>query len=237
VNVIDLVDQEASLPRRVGREVERVFEAIVEEIASGIISPGSKLNGTELARRFGCSRGPLREAFRRLEERKLVHCTPNAGARVVSHSPQEVIETYEVREALEGMAAGLAARHMTDEEIKALRVAYEAEVGRGHSGDYHNDFHVHIVRGSHNTRLARKLNEDHYAMFRMWRMNFPWLQRGGDRTWVDHRRILEAIELRDEESAELLMRRHIRRLREQSIENLCRLGLGDSIDHKRRRGS
>ena len=223
-------------PRRMGREVERVFDSIINEITSGSLSPGTKLNGPELAKRFGCSRGPVREAFRRLEERKLIHCTPNAGARVVEHTPQEVIEAYEIREALEGLAARLAARHMSDAEVTELREGFEAEVARGRSGGYHNDFHMQIVRGSHNGRLARQLNEEYYAVFRMWHLSFSWLQRGGDNTWVDHRRILEAIELRDDESAELLMRRHIRRLRIQSIENLGRLGLGDTIDAVRRRG-
>ena len=219
-----------------GREVERVFDSIINEITSGTLSPGTKLNGPELAKRFGCSRGPVREAFRRLEERKLIHCTPNAGARVVEHTAQEVIEAYEIREALEGMAARLAARHMTETEVKELREGFEAEVARGRSGGYQNDFHMQIVRGSHNGRLTRQLNEEYYAVFRMWHLSFSWLQRGGDNTWVDHRRILEAIELRDDESAELLMRRHIRRLRIQSIENLGRLGLGDAIDAVRRRG-
>lgn len=226
---------ESPPPRRVGREVERVFESIIDEITSGALPPGTKLNGHELALRFGCSRGPVREAFRRLEERKLVHCTPNAGARVVEHTPQEVIEAYEIREALEGMAARLAARHMSDAELAELRQCFEAEVARGRSGGFRSDFHMQIVHGCHNGRLMRQLNEEYYAVFRMWHLSFTWLQRGGDNTWVDHRRILEAIELRDDESAELLMRRHIKRLRVQSIENLGRLGLGDTIDEVRRR--
>jgi DNA-binding GntR family transcriptional regulator len=219
-----------------GREVERIFENIINDITSGALPPGTKLNGPELARRFGCSRGPVREAFRRLEERKLIQCTPNAGARVVEHTPQEVIEAYEIREALEGLAARLAAQHMSDAELLELRQSFEAEVARGRSGGFRNDFHMQIVRGSHNERLMRLLNEEYYAVFRMWHLSFPWLQRGGDNTWVDHRRILEAIELHDDESAELLMRRHIRRLRIQSIENLRRSGLADSIDPVRRRG-
>lgn len=227
-------DVDLPSPRREGREVERIFDTIIEEIISGLITPGTKLNGPDLARRFGCSRGPVREAFRRLEERQLVQCTPNAGARVVLHTPQEVIETYEVREALEGLAARLAARHMTDEERRDLRAAYDAELAGNRPKDFRQDFHMIIVRGSHNDRLKRQVALGNYSNFHMWHMLFPWLQRGGESTRSDHRRILEAIELRDEESAELLMRRHIRRLRLQSIENLREIGLGQTLDENRR---
>jgi DNA-binding GntR family transcriptional regulator len=231
---VDTANLDETMLRRDGRAVERVFDTLLEEILSGAVAPASKLNGPDLALRFGCSRGPVREALRRLEERQLVRCTPNAGAHVVSHTPQQVIEAYEAREALEGMAARLAARHMTADERAAMRAAFEAEKARGDTREYHKDFHVHIVHGSHNSRLVQGLSEDLFRVFRMWRANFPWLQWGGEDTWVDHRRILEAIELGDEDSAEMLMRRHIRRLRLDSIAGLRHMGLEHTIDAGRR---
>ena len=200
-----------------------MFETIVDEIVSGVMPPGMKLNEPDLARRFGISRGPLREAIRRLEERQLVHCTPNAGARVVVHSPEEIIETYELREAIEGMAARLAALNMTDEEVVELRRIFEEETARGRSAGYPRDFHMHIVLGSHNRRLARIINEDFYQLLKLWRSQCGWLRFGSEESWRDHQRILEAIEHRDPELAEILMRRHLARLRTESIDNLKRL--------------
>lgn len=210
-------------PRRVGREVERLFKAMAEEILSGALAPGAKLSEPDLARRFGVSRGPLREAIRRLEERELVLRTPNAGGRVAVHTPAEILEAYHIREALEGMAARLAARYMTDAELAQLRRVFEAETARGRSAGYGNDFHMEIVRGAHNGRLRRVLNEDYYRLFQLWRRHCRWLRFGGEESWRDHGRILEAVENRDGECAEILMRRHIARLREESAANLRRL--------------
>jgi DNA-binding GntR family transcriptional regulator len=211
--------------RRAGGEVQRVFERVIDDITSGVLPPGAKLSEPDLARSLGVSRGPLREAIRRLEERQLVRCTPNLGARVAAHTPREVLAAYEVREALEGLAARLAAQNMTDDERAELRVVYEQEVSAARSRDYRSDFHMHIVRGSHNEGLARMLGEDHYHLHKLWRIRCRWLQVGGDASWNDHRRILEAIEFRDAECAEILMRRHVARLRLQSLEAIARQGI------------
>ena len=211
--------------RRAGGEVQRVFERVIEDITSGVLPPGSKLSEPDLARSLGVSRGPLREAIRRLEERQMVRCTPNLGARVAAHTPREVLAAYEVREALEALAARLAALNMSDAERAELRIVYEQEVSAARSRGYHSDFHMHIVRGSHNDGLARMLGEDHYHLHKLWRMRCRWLRVGGEASWNDHRRILEAIEFRDAECAAILMRRHVARLRLQSLEEIARLGI------------
>ncbi len=211
--------------RRAGGEVQRVFDRVIEDITTGVLPPGAKLNEPDLARALGVSRGPLREAIRRLEERQLVRCTPNLGARVVAHTPREVLNAYEIREALEGLAARLAALHMTDAQRRELRTVYEQEVSAARSRGYRSDFHMHIVRGSSNDGLIRLLGEDHYDLHKLWRVNCRWLRVGGDASWIDHRRILEAIECRDAECAEILMRRHVARLRLQSLEEIERLGI------------
>ncbi|MDQ8729137.1 GntR family transcriptional regulator [Bradyrhizobium sp. LHD-71] len=206
--------------RRGGVEVKRIYAAIFEEIVSGELPPGAKLSEPDLAKRFGISRGPLREAIRRLEERQLVSCTPNAGARVVIHSTEEIIETFIIRESLEGMAARLAAINMTADERIQLRKVFEEERERGRSAGYDRDFHMHIVHGSHNSRLRRIINRDYYQLLRLWYSRASWLCHGTEDSWREHQRILEAIEHRDAECAEILMRRHISRLREASIDNL-----------------
>jgi DNA-binding GntR family transcriptional regulator len=206
--------------RRGGVEVKRVYAAICQEIVSGLLPPGAKLNEPELAKRFGVSRGPLREAIRRLEERQLVSCTPNAGARVVIHSPEDIIEVFVLREALEGMAARLAATNMTDEELVELRRIFEEERARGSSNWHDRTFHVYIVHGSRNSRIRRIINRDYYQLIRLWYSRERWIAHGTDDSWSEHERILDAIEHRDAECAEILMRRHIAHLREASSENL-----------------
>ena len=98
-----------------------VMDLLVTAIVKGEIPPGTKISEPELARTYGISRGPLREAIRRLEGLRLVELKPHVGARVVQLSIKELIEIYRVREALEGMASRLAAEHMSQEEIDDLR--------------------------------------------------------------------------------------------------------------------
>lgn len=93
---------------------ENVFRRIQAAIVKGEIAPGSKISEPELARTYGISRGPLREAIHRLEGQRLLVRVPHVGARVVSLSHAELIELYEIRESLEGMACRLAAERMTD---------------------------------------------------------------------------------------------------------------------------
>ena len=81
---------------------ENVFRRIQAAIVKGEIAPGSKISEPELARTYGISRGPLREAIHRLEGQRLLVRVPHVGARVVSLSHAELIELYEIRESLEG---------------------------------------------------------------------------------------------------------------------------------------
>src|ERR1700736_964147 len=97
-----------------GEEAERtlaqqLFRQISDAIISGDLPAGAKLSEPILARHYGVSRGPLREALNRLQERRLVTRSPHVGARVATLSAQVLEETFVVREALEGMAARQAA--------------------------------------------------------------------------------------------------------------------------------
>ena len=88
---------------------DRVFSQIQDAIVKGELIAGAKISEAELTTRYGVSRGPLREALRRLEARKLLTRIPHVGVRVVELSVAELLEMYQVREVLEGMAARLAA--------------------------------------------------------------------------------------------------------------------------------
>ena len=83
---------------------DSVFEQIRTAIIRGELPPGSKINEPQLSKQYGISRGPLREAIRRLEGCKLVEVKPNAGAKVVSLNSEQALEIYAIRESLEGLA-------------------------------------------------------------------------------------------------------------------------------------
>jgi len=204
---------------------DKVFAEIRKAIVEGEIPQGSKISEPELARRFGISRGPLREAMRRLEGSNLVQRRPNIGARVIILSNEQLLEIYHVREALEGMAARLAAQRMSDEEISDLRALlaehrHQVELEEGQAylqGEADMDFHYRIVDGSHNGRLKALLCNDLYHLVRMYRYQFGMASPRARRALGEHGHIVEAIEGRDSELAEILMRRHIRASR-QNVE-------------------
>src|SRR5471032_724236 len=120
-NMLDQLDPPVAVQDDSETLSENVFRRIQAAIVKGEIAPGSKISEPELARTYGISRGPLREAIHRLEGQRLLVRVPHVGARVVSLSHAELIELYEIRESLEGMACRLAAERMTDEEIDELR--------------------------------------------------------------------------------------------------------------------
>lgn len=188
---------------------ERVFDSLCNAIVKGEIPAGSKISEPELAKRFDVSRASLRDAIGRLEACKLVIRRPNVGARVVSLSKEELLEIYGVREALEGMAARLAAENMSDEELDQLQLLLDEE-GRANSNDINHDFHYAIVKGCKNSRLTHLLCDDLYHLMRMYRYQLGRESGRASTASKEHGLIMDALRDRDGELAELLMRRHIR---------------------------
>jgi DNA-binding GntR family transcriptional regulator len=201
---------------------DRIFARFRKAIVEGEIPAGSKISEPELAREWGVSRGPLREAIGRLEACNLLVRRANVGARVVSLSVRDLLELYDVREALESTAARLAAERMEDAEVVELRALLEqqreqSEVKEGlayfqREGDL--DFHYRIVQGSKNARLIGLLCNDLYHLVRMYRYQFGMASPRAKPAFVEHEHIVNAIADRDPQLAELLMRRHIRAARE-----------------------
>ncbi|AIU66931.1 GntR family transcriptional regulator [Vibrio coralliilyticus] len=207
---------------------ESLTEILIEAIVEGSLEPGSKISEPELAKRFEVSRGPLREAIMRLEGLGLIERIPHVGARVIAFSPEKLVEIYAVREALEGMAARLAARYISQEELLSLELLLakhskhiDEVAGASYfhqEGDF--DFHYRIIQASRNSKLIALLCDELYHLLRMYRYQSPRAQSRPKEALNEHKFILQAIRNRDEELAEMLMRRHIsgsRRLIEQQI--------------------
>ena len=197
---------------------DRIFSLIKEAIVEGHIPAGGKISEPELARQHGVSRGSLREAIARLEARKLVERKPNLGARVVLLSYEQLIEIFQVREALEGMSARLAAQHMSDREIEELQrllAQHGEQIAEQQGQAYFQkqgdlDFHYRIVQGSKNQQLIGLLCNDLYHLMRMYRYQFGMRSKRSQQAYEEHHYLLNAIAARDAEMAELLMRQHIR---------------------------
>lgn len=195
---------------------DQVFKKLQKAIVEGQLAAGSKISEPTLAKQFGISRGPLREALSRLEACHLIERTPNVGARVVSLSHQHLIEIYHIRESLEGLAANLAAQHMSDAEISELEQLlkkHHQHIEKDHNyfqkeGDM--DFHFRIFQGSKNATLINMYCNDLYHLIRLYRCQFGMVSKRVNRAFSEHQQIVDALRQRDGELAQFLMSRHIR---------------------------
>jgi len=208
-------------------QADRTFVALRNAIVEGEILAGSKLNEAELATRYQVSRAVIREGINRLGTCNLIERKPNVGARVVTLSYEGLIHLYSVREALEGMAARLAALHMPEadiEQVHSLLVSHAEEV-KGEQTYYQEagdvDFHYRIIKGSHSPQLITMLLDGIYHLVRMYRVQLGMAGPRVSNAWDEHKHIIMAIKNRDGELAEILMRRHIQYSR-RHIEELLR---------------
>lgn len=200
---------------------DRIFEQIQNAIIKGELPAGGKISEPELAKSYGVSRGTLREALSRLEERQLVVRSPNHGAKVISLSYEELVELYQVREVLGGLGCRLAVQHMSDSEIAELRrllEEHEKYILKDNGLSYYQkegefDFHYMILQGSRNKKLLAILDSGLYQLIRMYRYKFSIDNHRPLHALKEHFHIVEALEERDAELAELLMRRHIKKAR------------------------
>lgn len=189
------------------------FDKLVEAITSGEFKPGQRLSEAKLARQFGISRGPLREALGRLEGRMVMR-RPHLGVSVMEFSSDAIAQSFAVREALEGMAARLAAQNMPDDEIVALRKVLQTQKTESEAGGMGaapaQIFHLMVIRGSRNTRLIEILVDQLRLQMSIHRSR----SREGDPrsvdAWSEHVEIVDALAGRDAEAAEAAMRKHLR---------------------------
>jgi len=197
--------------------VDAVTEQLEAAIISGQLAPGERISEKALAAELGVSRGPLREAVRSLEGRRLLERTVNIGVRVAQLSTERLANLLQVREALEGMAARLAAERMSSEELADLESLIEehseqvaAQKGAGYyqqAGDF--DFHFRIAKASANDLLIAMVCGDLYDLLRVYRYKSSTMQGRAEAALAEHRSILAALKQRDPDLAESSMRAHI----------------------------
>ena len=196
------------------------YSLILEAIESGLFKPGDRLVESELADKFGVSRTPVREALQRLETQGML-TRDGRSLIVASLDHNQLSELYVVRTELEGLAARLAARHATEEELHVLRsMVTEDKALLG--GDprllsrANKRFHKQIHLASHNRFLIQQLDLVHRAMALMATTSFAAEGRDAP-ALAEHEKIVAAIEARDAEGAYQALKTHISRAYETRL--------------------
>ncbi len=200
-----VLEETENLPENSTR-TDSAFSMLAELIIEGTLAPGAIVNEAELAEQFGMSRGPVREAVRRLQGRRLITREPYMKARVISLSSASLLEIFEIREALEGMACKLATKRMSDEDVSNLILRLEASRAM-QTKDL--DFHTEIAKASGNTRIVAALCDELYYLLRLYRRKSGQMPGRGENAYREHWQIARAIQSRDADLAESLMRSHI----------------------------
>ena len=195
---------------------QSVYDALVNLVVAGGLSPGQHLAETQLARRLGVSRHPVREALHLLQAEGWIELRPNGGAFVRVPSDQEVDELLNVRELLEAEMARLAARRAGPDQVARLRRICDEGGEAVKDGDTerfvtaNNDFHTALAELSANTVLARLTTV--VARRARWHYHLVAPRRVHD-ACQEHIEIAEAIAARDQQQAMKAARAHIERTR------------------------
>jgi phosphonate utilization transcriptional regulator len=212
--------QTSSLASVAQAELERM-------ILAGELAPGSRLTEMALAAQLGISRGPLREAFRMLEEAGLVRTEKNRGVFVRDIPIDEAVEIFELRATMDELVGRRLAEHITPAQLKEIRAlvdamerAVKAEDARG----YHLlnlQFHDRLVEMAGNRKLSaiyRKLIKE-LALFR--RLNLENSEQGWQMpiSAGEHRAIVKAIAAGDPDAAGRAMFDHVMESKERTVKN------------------
>ncbi|MBP2299750.1 GntR family transcriptional regulator [Azospirillum picis] len=193
---------------------DRLRTAIEEEIASGRLPPGSRLEESGLAERFNVSRTPVREALAQLASAGFVEMRPRQGAVVTTLSIDTILELFEVMANLESLCAELCARRMTAEDhgkLVELHRRCEEAISGGDTDAYYEAnrrFHEAIYAGSHNRQLEEMTRalRNRVSTYRRIQLKHPGRLR---RSWKEHDAIVQAILEGDSELAREVTKQHI----------------------------
>lgn len=193
---------------------EVVFESVRGAIISGVLKPGERLMEVQLAEKLGVSRTPIREAIRKLELEGLVIMMPRKGAYVADLSLKDITDVLEIRAALEGLASGLAALRITDEEIEELELTALQFHKAIEADDFENivlkdiEFHDRIFKATRNEKLLQITNNLREQVQRFRLMYINKSNKSKDLS-KEHYEIAEAISKRNIDMAERLAKKHI----------------------------
>lgn len=209
---------------------ELVLDAIREAIINGTLKPRERLMEIQLAEELGVSRTPIREALRKLELEGFIVMVPRKGAYVADISFKDIADVFEIRAALEALAAGLAAERITDEELEEMErlVVEKAEAIANQNMErlvqVDTMFHEAIYKASRNERLTSIISNlrEQIQRYRTTSLAYPGRMQ---RSLEEHRGIVEAIQSRDPQIAQQVAREHIENAENSMIDAIKKDGL------------
>jgi DNA-binding GntR family transcriptional regulator len=183
--------------------MEEIHRVLRQRILNEDYSLGSKLSENAIAREFGCSRTPVREAFKRLENEGLIEIRPQSGTYVRMITTRDYIDLLEVRAYIEGLAFRLATEVAPAEAIESLlpllqemdRIAISGHEGMQRYAELHYQFHFAIVRMSGNGLLATMFERLNLRSSHMFLRSMT--PQDAKRTQDEHYRIFESLRVRD----------------------------------------
>ncbi len=193
---------------------ELVSDHLRQAIVSGILTPGERIMEIQLAEQMGVSRTPVREAIRKLELEGFVVMIPRRGTYVADISIKDINEVYEIRIALDVLAAGLAAERINDEELEEMQRLL-VEIGQCIENNdmdgivrIDSAFHDILYQASRNERLVTIINNlrEQITGLRGRSMEYPGRLVS---TLSEHRAIVDSIAQRDSLKAQEACRNHI----------------------------
>lgn len=193
---------------------ELVCENLRQAIINGVFSPGERLMEIQLAEEMGVSRTPVREAIRKLELEGFVVMIPRRGTYVADISIKDINEVYEIRTALDILAAGLAAERINDEELEMMQrllVEIGQHIDEGNIEkiiETDSAFHDILYQASRNERLVNIISNLREQITGLRGRSMMYPGRLTD-TLEEHRAIVESIAQRDVEKAQMAVREHL----------------------------
>lgn len=193
---------------------DMVFESLRDAIINNTLKPGERLMEIQLAEEMGVSRTPIREAIRKLELEGFITIIPRKGAHVAEISLEDIHEVYEIRTALESLAARLAADRATPEQIEEMKKCLIRETESLESDsitdtvDADIGFHELIYQGACNERLLTTLANLREQIYRL-RIASMSLPGRKNRSSEEHGAIWGAISVGNSQAAQELMAKHI----------------------------
>ena len=195
---------------------DRAYEALKQAIMDADIYARReeiRLDDRQLSRALGVSRTPIREAMTLLEQEGFLRTLPRRGVFIVRKTKKQIVEMIEMWAALESMAARLATLNASDEEIAGLRKLFDEfrnSTPAEHIHEYSDAniaFHQAIIRLSGSHLMGKTIDNLFIHVRAIRRMTISQSDRA-ERSIIDHMRIIEALEARDTELAERLVRQH-----------------------------
>ena len=211
------------------RATDEVHQALRNAILTRVFSPGQRLNVEDLAANLGVSFTPVRQALQLLAAEGLIVIQPRSGTYVATLSARDVEETFDIRRALECLAAETAVLNATNEDLDTAqailhRLSQPIEAEQDHSlhETANAELHRLIIRLSGNRRLAESYDglHAHLTIARLHRVNRSWQARL-EQEHSEHKQIVEALLNRDPKALQVALSNHIERARRELANELA----------------